>query len=186
MGDPHAVVLVEGASDENAVRTLARRRGRDLDAEGVAIVAMGGATNIATFLRRFGPHGLDLELAGLCDVREQGSFRRGLERAGLGTARTRAEMEALGFFVCVVDLEDELIRALGPPAVEAIVLAEGEHGKWSTFRKQSAQRERPVDAQLRRFLGTKSGRKIRYGGLLVEALDLDRVPEPLERVLARV
>jgi hypothetical protein len=92
-------------------------------------------------------------------------------------------MEPLGFFVCDLDLEDELIRALGPAAVEEIIVREGELGMWTTFQKQSAQRGRPVDAQLRRFLGTKSGRKVRYGGLLVDALDLARVPEPLDRLL---
>jgi hypothetical protein len=43
-----------------------------------------------------------------------------------------------------------------------------------------------VEAQLRRFIGTRSGRKIRYGRLLVEALDLAEVPRPLDRVLASV
>jgi hypothetical protein len=35
-----------------------------------------------------------------------------------------------------------------------------------------------------RFLGTKKGRKIRYGRLLVEALDSERVPAPLDNLLA--
>jgi hypothetical protein len=39
---------------------------------------------------------------------------------------------------------------------------------------------------LRRFLGTRSGRKIRYGHVLAEALDLTQVPWPLARVLAHV
>src|SRR5207253_2012249 len=38
-----AVVLVEGRSDEIAIRTLAARRGRDLAAEGVSVLAVGGA-----------------------------------------------------------------------------------------------------------------------------------------------
>ena len=42
------------------------------------------------------------------------------------------------------------------------------------------------DARLRRFMGTRSGRKLRYGGLLVEALQLDHVPRPLDRLLAHV
>jgi predicted ATP-dependent endonuclease of OLD family len=37
------VVLVEGLSDRHAVEALARRRGRDLVAEGVEVVAPGGA-----------------------------------------------------------------------------------------------------------------------------------------------
>ena len=40
--------------------------------------------------------------------------------------------------------------------------------------------------QLRRFLGSGSGRKIRSAPLLVEALDLTRVPRALDRVLAMV
>jgi hypothetical protein len=39
---------------------------------------------------------------------------------------------------------------------------------------------------MRRFIGTRSGRKIRYGRLLVDALDLTRVPRPLQRVLSHV
>jgi hypothetical protein len=39
---------------------------------------------------------------------------------------------------------------------------------------------------LRRFVAVRSGRKARYAALLVEALDPDRVPHPLEAVLARV
>jgi hypothetical protein len=35
-------------------------------------------------------------------------------------------------------------------------------------------------------MGTRSGRKIRYGRLLVEALDLDHVPRPLDGVLAHI
>jgi hypothetical protein len=53
-----AVVLVEGMSDQFAVEALAARRGRDLNAQGVFTVPMGGATNIGRFLRMFGPRGL--------------------------------------------------------------------------------------------------------------------------------
>jgi len=35
-------------------------------------------------------------------------------------------------------------------------------------------------------MGTRAGRKIRYGSLLVDALDLDRVPRALALVLAHV
>src|SRR5215210_8443778 len=101
------VVLVEGISDRVAVETLARRLGRNLDAEHVAIIPIGGAQAIGGFLAHYGRHGLDVRLAGLCDAGEEGHFRRGLERAGLGTGLTRAAMERLGFYVCVEDLEDE-------------------------------------------------------------------------------
>jgi hypothetical protein len=95
-------------------------------------------------------------------------------------------MESLGFYVCVADLEDELIRALGVGSVERVVEAQGELGSFRTFQRQPAQRGRATDQQLRRFMGTRAGRKIQYARLLVEALDLAQVPRPLDRVLAHV
>jgi hypothetical protein len=177
------VVLVEGISDKLALEALAERRGRDLDAEGIAIVPMGGSKNIGRFLEQFGPQGFDLRLAGLCDVAEEGDFRRGLERAGLGSNLTRADMEQLGFYVCIVDLEDELIRSLGAAAVEQVIDAQGELESFRTFQKQPAWRGRTHEEQLRRFLGTHRGRKIQCAPLLVDALDLTQVPRPLDRVL---
>jgi hypothetical protein len=185
-GVPRAVVLVEGLSDERAVEALAERRGRDLHAERISVVPIGGAQAIGQFLELFGPAGLDVRLAGICDAGEEGDFRRGLERAGLGSRLTRIDMERLGFFVCSADLEDELIRALGAVSVEEIVEAQGDLGSFRTLQKQPAWRGRPTDQQLRRFIGSGSGRKIRYARLLVEALDLTQVPRPLDHVLAHV
>jgi hypothetical protein len=184
--DARTVVLVEGTSDRVALQTMAARRGRDLAAEGVGIVPMGGARSIGRYLELFGPGGLDLTLAGLCDAGEEEDVRCGLERAGLGSNLGRAEMASLGFFVCVVDLEDELIRRLGAAAVEQVVEGQGELGPFRTFQRQPAQRERGIHQQLHRFMGTGSGRKIRYARLLVDALDLANVPEPLDRLLAHV
>jgi hypothetical protein len=181
-----AVVLVEGISDQIAVKTLAKRLGRDLYAEGISVVPMGGAQSVGRFLKRFGPHGLDVRLAGLCDAGEEREFRRGLERAGLGSDLTHAEMERLGFYVCVEDLEDELIRALGAAAVEEIVDAHGDLGPFRTLQKQPAWDGRPREEQLRRFMGSGGRRKIRYARFLVEALDPTHVPRPLDRVLAHV
>jgi hypothetical protein len=181
-----AVVLVEGISDQLALEALAERRGRNLDAEGISIVPIGGAGNAGRFLELFGPHGLDVRLAGLCDATEEGDFRRGLERAGLGSNVTRADMEGLGFYVCVADLEDELIRSLGAAAVERVVDTQGDLESFRTFQKQPAWRGRTNEEQLRRFFGTHSGRKTRSAPLLVDALDLTRVPRPLDRVLAHV
>lgn len=181
-----AVVLVEGRSDQVALDALARRSGRDLRAEGVSIVAMDGATNLGHFLDAFGPRGLDLRLAGLCDAAESPAFRRSLDRAGLGTDLTPDGLPRLGFFVCVRDLEDELIRALGVTAVERVIEVQGELGALRTFQNQPAQRPRDPAAQLRRFLGTRSGRKIQYARLLAEAVQTSRVPAPLEGVLAAV
>jgi hypothetical protein len=181
------VVLVEGMSDQAAVRTLAARRGRDLPGEGVFVVPMGGATNIAHFLGLFGPNGFGVRLAGLCDEAEEHDFRHGLERAGLRAAGPAAgpfDLAGLGFFVCVADLEDEFIRILGAGRVERLMAAKGELTSFQTFVKQPAHRDEARERQLHRFLGTRSGRKIRYGHLLAAAVDLDRVPGPLAGLLA--
>ena len=183
------VVLVEGMSDQAAVQTLALRYGRDLRGEDVFVVPMGGATNIGHFLAMFGPLGFGVRLAGLCDAGEERDFRRGLELAGLGARPDRAGpdgLAALGFFVCVADLEDELIRSLGPGRVEELIDAQGELGPFRTFTRQPAHRDEPREQQLHRFMGTRSGRKIRYGHLLAAALDLTRVPGPLAGLLSRV
>ena len=181
-----SVVLVEGISDQLALEALAVRRGRNLEAEGISIVPMGGATNIGGFLDLFGPKGYDVRLAGLCDAAEEGDFLRSLERAGFGSNLTRAGMESLGFYVCVADLEDELIRSLGSASVERVLDAHGDLASFRIFQKQPAQQGRIVEQQLRRFMGTRSGRKFQYARLLVEALDLTQVPRPLDRVLAHV
>uniref|UniRef100_A0AAU3GKJ8 ATP-dependent endonuclease n=1 Tax=Streptomyces sp. NBC_01401 TaxID=2903854 RepID=A0AAU3GKJ8_9ACTN len=164
-------VLLEGASDLAAVEALAARRGLDLAAEGVCVVAMGGAMSIGRYAALLGPPGLGLRLRGLCDEGEQRFYDRGLRRAGASQQ---------GFFVCVADLEDELIRALGTARAEEVIRAEGDLRAWQTFMRQPAQHGRPREQQLRRFLGTKKGRKIRYGRLLVEALGPGEVPAPLD------
>ena len=43
MSGIRTVVLVEGVSDQAALGALAKRLGKNLEAEGVSIVAMGGA-----------------------------------------------------------------------------------------------------------------------------------------------
>jgi hypothetical protein len=185
-GTARAVVLVEGVSDQRALETLAARRGHDLASAGVAIVAMGGSKNVRYAVDRFGAAGLDLRLAGLVDAPEEGDYRRALERAGLTLGPTRADLERLGFFVCEADLEDELIRALGPARVEAILEANGDLSTFRTFQYQPAQRGRAFHAQLRRFMGTKGGRKEAYAAHLVEALDLEEMPRPLDLLLRHV
>jgi hypothetical protein len=180
-----AIVLVEGISDQIAIETLAARRGRNLDAEGILVVPIGGAQALGRFLTRFGL-GSGTSLAGLCDAGEEDVFRRSLERAGFGSHLTRGDMERLGFHVCVADLEDELIRALGPPSVEAVLDSQGDLGSFRTFQKQPAWRGQSIERQLRRFMGSADRRKLRYARLLVEAVDLARVPRPLDGVLAHV
>jgi hypothetical protein len=186
VGDARALVLVEGISDQIALATLAARRGRDLDREGILVVPIGGAQAIGRFLARFGPQGSNIRIAGLSDVGAEEVFRRSLERAGFGSHLTRAGMERLGFHVCVADLEDELIRALGPASVQAVIESQGDLGSFRTFQKQPAWRGQRIEGQLRRFMGSADRRKIRYARLLVDALDLAHVPRPLDAVLADV
>ncbi|BDH49779.1 hypothetical protein MTP02_07900 [Streptomyces albus] len=168
-------VLLEGLSDLAAVETLAARQGRDLAAEGVCVVQMAGAMNVGRYALTLGPPGLGLRLTGLCDIRERPFYERGFGRAG-------APADAV--FACSDDLEDELVRALGTARVEELVHAEGDDRAWQTFLRQPAQLGRPRPQQLRRFLGTKKGRKIRYGHLLVEALGPGQVPAPLTHLFA--
>jgi hypothetical protein len=179
---PRAVVLVEGVSDRCAVEALAELRGRDLAAEGVAVVPIGGAQAIGRYLTQLG----DARVAGLCDAGEERDFRRALERAGLGSELERADMEALGFYVCEPDLEGELIRAHGGEGVVDILDANGDLKPFLTFQKQPEWRARPLEDQLRRFMGSGGRRKIRYARHLVEALRPEQVPRPLDRVLAHV
>ncbi|MEE4418040.1 TOPRIM nucleotidyl transferase/hydrolase domain-containing protein [Streptomyces bugieae] len=169
-----AVVLLEGPSDAAAVGALAAGRGRDLAAEGVCVLPMGGAMSVGRFARLLGPPGLGLRLTGLCDEAERRYYTRAL---------AEADAAPRGFFVCAADLEDELIRALGVTRVQELVRAEGDLRALQTFQCQPAQRGRTAQQQVRRFLGTKKGRKIRYGRVLVEALDPDRVPAPLDGLL---
>jgi hypothetical protein len=196
------VILVEGTSDRAALEALAGRHGHDLAASGVVIAAMGGATSIGHYLDLLGPGGRDVRLTGLCDAAEEGYFRRALQRAGMvnglpgraaggGPAQAgmpaslaRTGMEAAGFYVCEADLEDELIRALGAARVEEIIDGEGELRSFRTFQKQPAQQGRTPEAQLHRFMGTRSGRKSQYAWLLATALKPDQVPRPLDQVLA--
>jgi hypothetical protein len=175
------VVLVEGISDRIAVETVAALRGRDLASDGVTVVPIGGAQAIGGYLARLDR---DVTVVGLCDAGEEREFRRALERSGRGSSLTRVELERLGFYVCDADLEDELIRALGPSAVEDVLEEHGDLAPFRTLQKQPEWRGRPADAQLRRFMGSGGSRKTRYARLLVEALGPERVPRPLDRLVS--
>ena len=160
------VVAVEGISDRSVLELLARRQGRDLAAEGIEIVPIGGAHAIGRFVAALPP---GTAVRGLCDENEARVFRSVL-----------ADVH-----VCVPDLEGELIRALGVDGVEGVLAATGGLHSFRTFQRQPAQRGRPLDAQLHRWLRSSSTRFHRYLRLLVEALDLDRVPQPLNDVLVK-
>jgi hypothetical protein len=178
------VVLVEGVSDRVALETLAGRNGRDLTAEGTVVVPMGGVTNVGRFLTDLAGRGH--RVAGLCDAGEERFVSRALTVAGYGSPSSRADLERAGFFVCVADLEDELIRALGPRRVEEVLEAYGDLTRFRRFQHQPAHRGHGVEHQLRRFLGTTGGRKAAYARRLVDSMDPDRSPLPLAALLAYV
>jgi hypothetical protein len=159
-----SVVFVEGNTDRIALEAVAARLGRDL--AGIEIVPIGGAQAI----RRASAEYEGERVAGLCDAGEERWFRR-----VLGDAT----------YVCVKDLEDELIRALGPGRVEEVVAAERELATFRQFQNQLYWRGRPVEMQLRRWL-QNGGRHHRYPPLLVEAMEPEEIPRPLVGVLAAV
>ncbi|OSC50054.1 hypothetical protein B5181_40505, partial [Streptomyces sp. 4F] len=121
-----------------AVDALAAHHGRDLAAEGVCVLAMGGAMSVGRFAGLLGPSGLDLRLTGLCDERERGYYVRALDRA---------DASPHDLFVCTADLEDELIRALGEERVTELIEEEGDLRPLQTFLRQPAQQGRPARQQ---------------------------------------
>jgi hypothetical protein len=171
------VVLVEGVSDREAVLTLAGRCGIDLAERSVAVVAMGGATNAGHHVRELGPGGRGLRLLVLCDEHEARHVSRALDAGGV---------PAGALHVCRRDLEDEVIRTLGTEAVLTVVADRGDLPAFRILQRQPAHRDRPVDQQLRRFLGTRAGRKQDYGAALAAVLPLDALPDPLSALLARL
>jgi hypothetical protein len=160
------VIAVEGVSDRRALELLAHRQGRDLVAEGIEVVPIGGAHAIRRFVASLNA---GTSVRGLCDENEAHIFMRVLDDV----------------HVCVPDLEGELIRALGVDAVEAVLSAAGGLPSFRMFQQQPAQRGRAIEAQLHRWLRSSSTRFHRYLALLVEALDLGRVPQPLDAVLRK-
>ena len=175
------VVLVEGESDRVALETAAALLDRDLS--GVRIEGLGGATNVGRVL---GTLGEGTRILGLYDEPEERWFGSGLQRAGFGAICDRDDLEMLGFFACVRDLEDELIRALGATRVCDVIEAQGELASLRAFQRQPAQRQRTLEQQLHRFIGTRAGRKELYARLLAEALVPGQVPRPLIGLLDRL
>ena len=159
------VILVEGGSDRVALEALAERTGIRLP----RVVELGGATNVLTVVKSLS----DTRIIGLCDIAE----RRFFERAGIS---------GKNLFLCDRDLEDELIRALGIEDTEAVIAAEGDQRSLDTLKRQPTHRDDVPGDRLRRFMGTTSGRKAKYGAALVNALDLDRIPTPLLALLVAV
>ena len=163
------VVLVEGKSDAVVLSRLVERRRLQVR---VQVMAMGGVTNVGHHVRRLAAASPGATVLALGDVGE----RRFLERAAPSLD---------GLFLCVRDLEEELIRAVGPDRVTEVLAELGELERFRTFQGQPWWRDRPPADQLRRFAGTRSGRKELLAGRLAEELTLDRLPAPLAGLLER-
>lgn len=181
-----AIIIVEGISDQIAIETLASRRGRNLELDGVAVLPIGGAQAARRYLLELGPAGQGRTLVGCCDADGAESFRRGLVAAQMGSPRSVTQLAVLGFQVCVDDLEDELIRAVGTDGVEAVLESQGDLRPFRTMQRQPEWRDRETADQLHRFLRSGSRRSLRYARLLIDAADLDRIPGPLDAVLEAV
>lgn len=168
LADPVSMVLVEGVSDQIAVETLARHRGRDLRSERVLVVPIGGAQAIGRFRREHA----DVAAIGLCDAAERPLFV-----AALGSADV---------FVCEPDLEGELLRAVGTERVLAIVEEQGELRRFTTLSSQAAWAGRPLEERLRRCITSRARSKHRYARLLVDAaVAAGCVPWVLDALISR-
>ena len=168
---PESVVLVEGRSDQAAVEVLFGHDALDSERLDVAVVSMGGATNLVTHLERFA--GKAERIAVLCDAGEEAYVRRMIEADGVSA----------GVFVCRSDLEDELVRAVGLEFMLDFIDRQGEGRRFRTMQKQPDQRDQPVSHHVHNFFGIFSGRKLRYARDLASELNPSDVPEPLQRLV---
>jgi len=180
------IVVVEGVTDQLALTLAARRFGRDLEAEGVSVVAINGAHAIGRYLRRLTAEEPRPTLAGLYDAGEEEVVAAALERAGYGAFLDRSGLERAGFFACNADLEDELVRAAGEALLARLIELEGDAQPWHTFQRQRAWQGRPPDQQFRRFIRSVSNRNSRYVRAIVETIDPSRLPRPLRLLLDHV
>jgi len=176
------VVLVEGYSDRVALLHLATRLKRDLDAEGITIIAMDGGSGLGTYLRLFGSTGLKLHVTGMCDEDKEAQWLSELQKAGFSIT-DRASMQAAGFVVCVKDLEQEFVKALGLAGAQSVIANEGKAGAFAAFQKQPAHGVVPLDEQLRRYFQKD---KIRWAVPLMEAINLKAIPRPLNELVLKL
>lgn len=172
------VVLVEGESDAVVVRALLAHRGAPAD-----VVPMGGVTNLAAHLDAIGGPGPGV--LALVDAPEVRFAVGALRRHGV-RAETLEELGWHGVLVCDRDLEDVLIRALGPDAVLDALAGMSELGSFESLAQMPHWRGRPVTDQLHRFAGSGSGRKIRLAARLAERLDPEDLPDPLGALVETV
>lgn len=188
---PRVAVFVEGGSDAVVVDALARARGirfgtlATAGPTGAALISMRGVTNARRELARLRTAHPSTLALGLADAPEERIVATALGEHG-HQAADRAQLARAGFFVCVDDLEDELIRALGAATVLEALGELGELGRFATFQRQPEWRGRPIAEQLHRFAGSGAGRKLALAGRLATRLDASNTPQPLTQLLDRL
>ena len=168
------VVLLEGRSDVAAVAEVAA--GSGLTADSYRLVDMGGVTGIRRQLQALRAEPVPVRVLGMCDAGEVDIVVRALSAEGV---RDEADLAGHGFTVCRADLEEELIRALGPDRVLGVLDRLGLSHRLAVLQNQPAWRGRPLTDQLHRFAGTTAGRKELLAGELAAELAPDEVPAPL-------
>ncbi len=176
------VVFVEGPSDRIVVMRLAQRMGMDLDAFGISVLSLDGGCGIDTFLRLFGPPGLNLQLYGLCDLDKEDVWCAALNAVGIRVAG-RHDLNLAGFFVCDEDIEAEFVRALTPAGVDAVLNVERLSVRFTKYSNQPNMTAVPLETRLRRFLHTQN---TQLALPLVDALDLGAVPGVLNELIRRL
>lgn len=176
------VILVEGFSDLLAVRVLARKLGIALDASGVSLISLEGATLFVHYLKLLGPAGLRVELRGLVDEDHEADWTERLNAAGI-TVTDRPTFNAAGFQVCDPDLEAELVAPLSEQDVDAVFDTDGALAEFQTFAGQPHQAGLS-NADVQMCFVKKD--KIRWASLLAEALPVAAVPQPIIDLLANL
>ena len=152
--DARAVVLVEGVSDQIAVEVLADRLGRDLEADGVVVVPIGGAHAVRKTLADFADRPT-VRLSGLVDWAEAELF--------VAAAADSAALTPDRIHACDADLEEELIRAMEPTELEALLAP------------AAGPRGRVLDAM--RYASLGGGKRLRPF-LVLESARMFEVPRP--------
>jgi hypothetical protein len=175
-------VLLEGASDVAAVRAVADRLGLRLDDRDVRLVDMGGATNVRRHLLDAAGALVSPRVLGMCDIKEAGFFVRALRDMQCDVT-SADELPQWGFHLCDRDLEDELLRGLGPDRVRGVLEDLGLTDRFATFTQQPAWAARGFHEQVHRFAGVASGRKELMAEALAAALDPVSLPPPLRGLL---
>ncbi|QRO88341.1 hypothetical protein [Kytococcus sedentarius] len=181
--DARTVCLLEGVSDVACVRALLEVTG--IDPSPIELISLGGATNLGRTLKEVRLLRGDVDVVGLVDEAESHVAVRALSEDGL-PVQDATDLPVYGFFVCSVDLEDELIRTLGAERAREVLTEAGLGGKLEAMQRQDAWVGRPLAEQLHRFCGAASGRKERAAGILAGALAADELPEPLAMLLDRL